>query len=124
MPSAEYIARNALRFLKKGEIWTRERGWIYIDEVKRPKTLRVHGKRDVLGTCDELNDHVEVRRELPLDEARRTLIHEVTHKLFPSEWYPQATEEAVEAKTLEIDKRLGPRRRKQFNAFLQKTEDE
>lgn len=59
-----------------------------------------------------------MRRGLSLGEERRTLIHEGIHALYPPELYPYATEDAVEERTLQVDRYIGPRRKKRFESFL------
>lgn len=105
LPGCEHVARRLLKLLESGKY----------EIVPRTK---IKGRRDVWGLHDDINGRMLIKRNLPLGEARRTLIHEGVHALFPPDEHPHATEEAVEEKALEVDKHIGPRRKKRFESFL------
>ncbi len=82
------------------------------------KRSRIKGTRKVWGLHDDINGRLIVRRGLLPSEERRTLIHEGIHALYPPEEYPHATEEAVEERTLQVDRHIGHRRKRRFEYFL------
>lgn len=105
LPSPEYLSRRLLQLLSQ-------------EVYEIAARSRIGRSRKTWGLHDETNIRLLIRRGLSLDEARRTLIHEGLHALYPPDLHPHATEEAVERRTQEIDRHIGPRRRKRLESFL------
>lgn len=104
LPEARHIVRRLLGTFSRG----------YPVE----KRNRILGRRNIWGLYDCDNERVLIRRGLLHYEQRRTLIHEGIHALYPPDKFPHATEDAVEAKTLEIDKQLDEEKKRRFSFYI------
>jgi hypothetical protein len=116
LPSPAHTTRRLVRLFSTGKVNLPNTVGEVEVRVERGKRFGREGSN--LGAHNTFHDTISIRPGIGQDEARKTLIHEGVHFLYPEEWHTQATEDEVERLTHEIHERLGPRQRRLFDSFI------